>query len=127
MIYKASINSAYLKLQKHYRKSLFIQRVCRQDLHKARIRAASSSHLRPPRAPSANPQSPAVAPVLSPPVPALSVEDLRSVRLKYFQPEQRRAAADTQDTSCLNGNSDCAAPRRARCFKGETALLASSF
>jgi hypothetical protein len=127
MIYKSCISSAYLKLQKQYRNSLFIQRVCRQDLDKAHIRAESSSHLRLPRAPSANPQSPAVAPVLSPPTLALSAEELRAVRLKYFRPEHRSPAADAQDTSCLDGNTDCAAPRRALCFKGETALPVSLF
>lgn len=63
-----------------------------------------------------------MAPVLSPPTLALSAEELRAVRLKYFQREHRSPAADAQDSSCLDGNADCAAPRHALCFKGETAL-----
>jgi hypothetical protein len=117
MVCRQSISKAYKRLQKENKELLSIQHVSPEDLEAARVKLASVSHQRLPRAPSAGRQSPAAVPM--PPSPPLSAEDLRAARLKYFRQQQLILAADAPDGLDHDDCDGSAALSRALCFKGE--------
>ena len=117
MIYKSSINTAYVRLQEVHRESLYIQRVRRADLNLARVRVASSSHQRLVSAPCTNREASVLAP--SPPPPPLSAQELRAVRLKYFGQQQMSGAIDAHDTPHPDELVNSASLKPALCFQGE--------
>jgi hypothetical protein len=109
IVCRKSISKAYKRLQKENKELLSIQHVSPEDLEAARVKVASVSYQRLPRAPS----------VPRPPSPPLSAEDLRAARLKYFRQQQLVLAAEAPDGLDHDDCDGSAAMSRALCFKGE--------
>jgi hypothetical protein len=125
LIHKGSVNRAYTRLQKDHKDLFCIQRVCSAQLEKALQKIASPLYQPLVRATCTDRQSPGAVP--PPTTRALTVEQLRSARLKYFCPQIQvgetlvagagELAVDACDASCLDDND--AAPSTTLCFKGE--------
>jgi hypothetical protein len=133
LIHRGSVNKAYTRLQKEHKDLFCIQRVCSAQLEKALKKIASLSYQPLVRATCANRQSPVAVP--PPASSALTAEQLRSARLKYFCPQNQAGetlvtgggelASGACDASCLDDND--AAPSTTLCFKGKQPASFANF
>lgn len=116
LISRKNVNKAYKRLQNDYKDLFRIQYIYPADLVRARVMPASLPLQRRPLTPAHQPSPSEMSP---PPAPALTAEELRAARLKFFCQQQSSASANAPDASNPNAMVDGTAHKRALCFEGE--------